>query len=419
MKTAAALFLAAALAGPTSAAETFEVGAYVKSTVFYFRLPAGSLLKDSPDTSGLAALSNRLRLRLTVRPSSVWNFQLAYDFSPRIQNQRLFETDEAGLSFSPPDYRLADPRPRLIPGPDRTPQCFGLFQNLDRLALTWRAGPADIIVGRQAVSWGSARIVNPTDVLSPFSFNEPDKEERRGVDAVRLRLALGDMDELDFGLVAGRNFSAGTSAAFIRGRTSLWKTDVSLLALAFRHHLLLGLDLAGSLGGAGVWLEAAFVFADAFREKPAAADHDYFRASLGLDINLSSTVYAFTEVHWSTAGAGNPDGYASLFDSAAFQDGTVYLFGRTYLGLGTRIQVHPLISATGLALVNANDGSFVLAPSLEANIAENIDLLAGLYLGIGRSPLPAGSTPAEAETVLRSEFGAYPDMMYASFRAYF
>jgi len=50
------------------------------------------------------------------------------------------------------------------------------------------------------------------------------------------------------------------------------------------------------------------------------------------------------------------------------------------------------------------------------NIAEDIYLAAGATLGIGRRP--SKETPS-ADPLLRSEFGAYPDMYWASFRVYF
>jgi len=52
---------------------------------------------------------------------------------------------------------------------------------------------------------------------------------------------------------------------------------------------------------AGVWLEAAF---------------------------------AFAEFHVSPAGAAHPANYAALYDSTTFRDGSVYLLGRDDLAFG-------------------------------------------------------------------------------------
>ncbi|MBN2105171.1 bifunctional alpha,alpha-trehalose-phosphate synthase (UDP-forming)/trehalose-phosphatase [bacterium] len=61
-----------------------------------------------------------------------------------------------------------------------------------------RIGPAAVYCGRQDIVWGSARTVNPMDVIAPFSFGSLDTEDRRGVDAIRLRIPVGCMGEIDF-----------------------------------------------------------------------------------------------------------------------------------------------------------------------------------------------------------------------------
>jgi hypothetical protein len=82
------------------------------------------------------------------------------------------------------------------------------------------------------------------------------------------------------------------------------------------------------------------------------------------------------------------------------------------MNLGATYQVSLLIPFTGMIIVNMTDGSVILSPGLEYNIAENIYLSAGAFVGIGKHP---DIFPAR----YRSEFGAYPTMIYTSFRIYF
>jgi hypothetical protein len=229
------------------------------------------------------------------------------------------------------------------------------------------------------------------------------------------------MDELDVGAVAGDRFKPGNDAFYVRGKGHAAKLDFAGLAMAFRGHLLLGLDLARSIGGAGSWLEAALVVPDAFRRERTPGERSYIRVSAGLDYNFSGRTYGFIEYHFNSAGAGAPAAYLALFDKTAYRDGAVYLLGQHYLNVGTTVQISPLLPFTGLLIANLNDGSFVLAPSADYNVAENVYLALGAYLGIGRRPEAApGSLPdAPVAGLLRSEFGTYPAMLYASFRLYF
>ena len=419
---AAAPVLVAALiffAGPAGAVDRVSFRGYIKNFSILLIPPASLQEGTAVDEPDLGAVNNRLRLEMEYRPATRISVDFAYDVSPRIQDKRLFEQGFLSPGLTLPEYRLTDFRDVLYPGPGEIPESFALYHNLDRLSVTVRTSRADIILGRQAVAWGSARVINPTDIIAPFSFNELDKEERQGVDAVRVRIPLGTMDELDLGVVAGRKFVPGKSAFFIRGKTYQLKTDISGLLIAFRNHLLLGLDLARSLGGAGIWVEAAWVIPEAFREGRQEKDEGYVRFSSGLDYSLSGTTYGFIEYHFSSAGSGRPEDYISLFGTSSYRDAAVYLLGRHYLNLGATAQVSPLILFTGLVIFNLNDGSAVLAPQLEYNIAENIYLSAGGYIGFGKKPeiLPpaAGSTPL----LWRSEFGSYPDLLFTSFRVYF
>ena len=81
--------------------------------------------------------------------------------------------------------------------------------------------------------------------------------------------------------------------------------------------------------------------------------------------------------------------------------------------------MNPLLPFNAVVFVNLNDGSITLAPNLEYNIAENIYLGGGAYIGVGKRPeiVPLGET--NTATRFHSEFGAYPTMFYTSFRVYF
>lgn len=397
----------------------FSISGYYKNFSILFMMPAyraGDSILNEPD---MGAVNNRLRIKLNFNLSSQLNFYFAYDFSPRIQDPSLFESDTFMGSFEPLEYRFSDIRKRLYPKPGASVSSFGLWQNLDRLVLTIKTRGADIFVGRQAVTWGSARIINPTDIIAPFAFNELDKEERRGVDALRLRFPLGMMDELDVGFVAGKNFNFDKNALWLRGKIYRFKTDISALLISFRKHLLAGLDVARSLGGAGFWLEAAYVVTDFFRQTKAKNNKNYLRASVGLDYNLTSKTYGFIEYHFNSAGSNEAAAYSKLFRSAAYRDGSVYLMGKHYLSLGSTCQLTGLVALTGLLIANLSDQSLIFSPLIEYNIAENIYLAGGAYIGLGKKAELTSGRSSSRQFLFRSEFGSYPDMVFTSFRVYF
>lgn len=408
-----------------TAAGSVSVSGYYKLFFTGFKLAPYKIGNNLLSEPAIGAVNNRLRLKLGANLSSGVSFQASYDFSPRIQDPKLFQQDIFFAGTESGSYRVTDFNSRIYPAEGKPVSSFGLFHNLDRCFVTIKTARADIMIGRQAIAWGSARFVNPTDVVAPFVFNELDTEERRGVDALRVRVPLGMMDELDIGYIAGSDFEFETSAFFLRGKFYLLKTDVSLLFLGFRENLLLGVDIARSIGGAGFWFEAAYVMPDAFvngNDVPSSDTMDesrYFQASIGMDYNFSGKTYGFFEYHFNSAGKSDPGDYQSFFMTAAFQEGSAYLMAKHYLNLGVTYEVTPLIPFTGVAFINLTDWSVMVAPSLEYNIAENIYIAAGAYVSIGRRPgLWMVDSPANP-TRFNSEFGAYPTMFYTSFRIYF
>ena len=430
--TAAALLVAVFAAAPatmifgqTEASEESEkesllhIRGYVKSFSVAFQ-PART--NGAPEPELMGAVNNRLRLKFDWTPAKNISVQAAYNISPRIQDPALFAGSAFGFQLDATAYRLTDLRERLLPRPDRPFGSFGVYQNLDRLFLSLKTKWGDISVGRQPIAWGSARVVNPTDIIAPFSFNELDKEERYGVDAVRWRVPLGTMSEIDAGYVFGRRFAFDKSAFYLKARAPLLGMDVTALGLVFRENALIGLDVAGSIGGAGAWLEAAAVIPDALgsADTTGPAEKSYYRLSAGLDGSPSSRLYGFLEYHFNSAGASSPESYLERFSHVAYTRGSAYLMGRHYAAVGLTYELHALLPVTSLVLWNIADGSAAFFPQAEYNVAENIYLAAGALLRIGRSPSLSSAVDDPASSLrLRSEFGSYPNFAYFAFRYYF
>lgn len=345
-------------------------------------------------------VSNRLRFNLANSFSEHMSVDLAYDFILRIQNENQAEV----LTIDPLDYRVADLDSPIYPGDNDSIGSVGVFQNLDRASVIARLPFADVIVGRQAIAWGSARVVNPTDVIAPFTYSELDTEDRPGVDAVRVRVPVGALSEVDVGYVFGRDFAVDRSAFFVRGQFNAVETDVSPLLIRFREQLLVGLEVARGIGSVGAWIEGARVFT---MGRDAS---DYFRVSTGIDYSFGGETYGFIEYHFNGAGVRDPEDYLVNLDRPAYRDAAVYLMGTYYLALGITHQLTPLVALSGQFLANVTDSSFFFSPAIEYNIAQDFYLSAGAFIGIGDRP---------KSEHFQSEFGGYSNILFFSFRIYY
>ena len=287
------------------------------------------------------------------------------------------------------------------------------FRTLIVLQLAYGADFGDITIGRQAIAWGSARVVNPTDVIAPYAYDQLDTEDRIGVDAIRVQIPIGILGEFDTGYVFGENFAFEKSAFFLRSQLNALETDFSVSLLGFREHLMTGFDIARGIGGAGFWLEGAYVYANAFDAENEEAEN-YLRASIGLDYSFGGRAYGFIEYHFSNAGAREPEDYLANLAQPAYTDAAVYLLGRHYLAPGLTFQITPLISLGGVVLSNISDPSLFPSLQIEYNFAQDIYLSAGGFIGIGKRP-----ETEDEELQFRSEFGGYPTLFFLSFRIYF
>ena len=366
-----------------------------------------------PDEPIIGAVNNRLRLNFGYTPTDAFSFDLSYDFAPRIQDPSLFSEPPIAGAASSLHYRAVDFDATIYPDEEDPEGSFGLFHNLDRAAVAYGADFGDITIGRQAIAWGSARVVNPTDVIAPYAYNQLDTEDRIGVDAIRVQIPIGVLGEFDTGYVFGENLAFEKSAFFLRSQLNAVETDFSISLLGFREHLMTGFDIARGIGGAGFWLEAAYVYANAFDSENPNAEN-YLRASIGLDYSFGGVAYGFIEYHFSAAGAGEPEDYLDNLDRPAYTDGAVYLMGKHYFVPGLTFQITPLISLSGVVLSNIADPSVFPSLQIEYNFAQDIYLSAGGFIGIGKRP-----KTEDEETQFRSEFGGYPTLFFLSFRLYF
>lgn len=402
---------------PFAVSGDLSVDGYFKSYLSVFQ-PAsiedtiGNGMRPSPE----ALLSNRLRLQASYSLNKRVRIDAAYDLAPRFQSEGMAG---GSLLFSPIDplsYRVVDLDPLLYPSDPGSVHPFALGQNLDRAAVTVRSKKVDWTIGRQAIAWGSARVVNPTDILAPFTFETLDTEDRIGIDAVRARIPLGNLSEIDAGYILGRDLEFNQSAFYGRAAFHAFSTDISFLCMGFRGNLLTGFDMARSIGGAGFWLETAYVETGVFNEDAAGRERDYFRLSTGVDYNLTGDTYGFLEYHFNGAGATVAEEYLDRYLEPAYSEGSVYLLGRHYLIPGIVHQYNPLVSFTFQSLINISDASVFITPQVEYNIASDVYLDAGAFVGIGKNPV---FSEFPTPVALRSEFGGYPNIYFSSLRYYF
>ncbi len=357
-----------------------------------------------PDSSLRYIFEVPLRLMFNHRTGRV-NFDTAWILAPSAGNPALSGENAVQI------FRLADPEARIFPSSWNGDESFSVLQDIDRLNIRLRTSGATFTIGRQAIYWGVAKSVSPTDFIAPFQYGTLDTEYRIGVDAVRSVIPIGMMSELDAGYLFGKDARFPESGCWLRGRFYLFKTDATLLTACFRENLMIGGSLNRSIGEGTGWVECAFVSTGFFSDN--YDEETFWSLSTGYDRSwLNAALYGFLEYHFSSPGTCDQDDYPDIIAGSACRNGGIYLLGKHYLSPGTHWAVTPLLNFSGQALINLTDGSAYLSISSEYSISQNTVINAGLSRGLGSN---ADDTAGHAG----SEFGTWPAYYSLSAGYYF
>ncbi len=360
--------------------------------------------QPSPDSSLQYVLQSPLRLKYHHR-TGIADLNIAWVLVPSAGKPALSAQDGSGV------FRLADPEGRILPAAWDGTGSFSLIHDIDRLNARFYTSFATFTAGRQAIYWGVAKSVSPTDFIAPYQYGTLDTEYRIGVDAVRSVFPLGIMSELDAGYLFGRDAQFSRSGFWLRGRFYILQTDATLLSACFRENLMVGASLNRSIGQGTGWVECAYVSTGFFSGN--GIEETFWSLSTGYERSwLNASLYGFLEYHFSSPGTDDPADYPVILNSGAFTTGGIYLLGKHYISPGINWAATPLLNFSGQTLLNLSDMSAYLSLSSEYSMSQNTVLNAGVSRGLGENPdEPAGNK--------RSEFGSWPGYYFISAGYYF
>jgi hypothetical protein len=393
MRRAAITLLIVATSAPSLA--EINVSGYLKS----FAVAQDQLDNPVFQADRIYQSQNSARLMLDGFADSI-SWQLHYELSPVLVSSSL-PVGVPTFNVVDGNYRFSDPAANLL-GEENTNK---VFQNLDRLNFRVQMDAGDLTIGRQAISFGSARIISPTDIFLPFDVRTLNTEYRTGVDAMRFQRPWGDLGEIDIGVVLGNDAKRESSAAFLQVRTNKNGVDYQLALIEFAEQQLTGLGLQTAIWDFGFWLEAAYV----------NGDRNYLRLSTGMDYAFSENTFAQVEYHYNGAGSNNHRDYLANLDSLPYQRGGVFLLGQNYIMPSFTLQVSPLWFVAMQAIYNLDDNSSFFSISAEYNLVEDFYQDFGYFHFSGNDfSLTQAGVPD-----LRSEYGANPNTLFVSIRYYF
>lgn len=255
--------------------------------------------------------------------------------------------------------------------------------------------------GRQRIAWGTGKLWNPTDLLNPYQPATVEREERRGVDALYGRLALGDLSQAELAWAPEERWPEHFLLGRLKTNRSGW--DMSVLggkAASSTDSWVLGGDFAGTLLEGTLHGELSYT--DLKTRTP------FWKAGLGFDYTFTSDTRlwglkdAAVVVEYFHNGAGVDE--TARYDFGRLRGGREIALGRNYVGMTVSKDPHPLWKLECAVLANAGDGSILAMPSLTWNALDDLHLTAGFQRFGGPK---------------RAEFGRAANLTYLQAQYYF
>lgn len=335
--------------------------------------------------------STRLRLELSGETPAGWRTEAALD-------HQLLGTDPAGIIPLPGD------------GVNRRLDLDHSWQHdagwasrlqVDRLALAYSGGRLDMTFGRQAIGFGRIVISSPLDIIAPFPPDALDTDIRPGVDALRLTGHYGLDGQL--GAIAVFGDHSRHDSYLITWEDNRAGIDLLAIGGILRERPMFGAGLAGSLGTLGLKAEAAAYRGERVDESGGDRSRHMVIAAVESWYRFDSGLTLITQYLYNGAGSREPDEYPYVMQSAPVQEGLVALLGRNYLLAAPSYELHPLVTLNGLLILNLDDDSWLLRPTLAVNLADDLSLELFWSRPEGASPR---QRPAPFPPSLRSEFGS-------------
>lgn len=238
-----------------------------------------------------------------------------------------------------------------------------LHTNVERLYIDYQQNKWNARIGRQRINWGITTTWNPNDIFNTYNFLDFDYEERPGVDGGKLRYMINNSSNAELAY-ANTGKKVGDIAA-IKYSLNKWNYDMQLITGWYKNHPTLGAGWAGYIKDAGFKGEVQYFFAykDSIHHLNITLDGDYmFKKGWYLNVGML----------FNNAGLYKP---INSWDTINLKLSPENLMPTKWnVIVTTAKEFTPLLSVNMSMLYAPGTNLFILFPSLQYNIATNLDV---------------------------------------------
>lgn len=284
----------------------------------------------------------------------------------------------------------------------------------DRLYLQTSLGAVDVRLGRQPISFGHGMVFAPMDLVQPFSFATIDGEYKPGLDAVRIDGYWGMSTQITGVVAYAGSWDKQGMTGVLHANSTVGVTDISLFTGWIRSDVVVGTGIVSSIGAVEIHGDVTYTI-------PDTEDKNFLRAVGGFLWKPLANSTLTGELYYQSLGASNTAEYLTFASSDRFARRELWLLGTTYGALAWSEQITPLCTGSLGSIVNPLDHSFLLTPSINLSVDNNVQLVAGGYIAVGDRPKQIDVSQILTGTPLEihSEFGMMSNSVFVQLKNYF
>lgn len=239
---------------------------------------------------------------------------------------------------------------------------YVLYTNFDRAYIEFSRGNLEVVFGRQRINWEINQIWNPNDIFNTFNYFNFDYSERPGCDGVKFQYYLGMTSSAEFAYKIDKEKKITWAGMF---KFNKWSYDFQFLSGVMEEDLVIGSGWSGQIGKAGFNGEISY-----FTKKNELSNSiGLLIGSWGGNYGFANGLFLQTAILYNSKGTTGPAASENVEITAKSLTRAKYnLFGSTSYPLT------PLFKITLSAMLNPNDSSSYLGPSLDLSLTQNLDL---------------------------------------------
>ena len=264
------------------------------------------------------------------------------------------------------------------------------YLEADRFYIDYYSGDFQATLGRQRIAWGTSWVWNPTDIFNPRSVLDFDYEELPGVDAFRLQYYTDAVSKVELALAPARK-KENSSYAFLLSQNA-FDYDFNFMTGFKQQRWIVGTAWSGDILTAGFRGEITYsqnptqnktydsIYVP-FAENAISANKDNVLSFvLSGDYTFPNSFYIHTEILFNSNGKTKNIG---LFNNEANQLGMLSA-SKWSVYQEFSYDISPLMRGSVFAILNPNDNSYVVVPTITYSVITNLDLyLIGLFFNGG------------------------------------